>query len=182
MRLVQERRSVLEALAVPARPAAWRLAVALAVAAGVVVADQATKSWALHHAQPARHVLWTLWLDLTFNSGAAFGLGRGATPLVEGGVFAVLAALVFFGRRNWPVQGWSAPVGLGLVLGGAIGNLVDRFFRHVPDHPGAVIDFIAAARVGHRDWWPVFNLADAAITVGVAVLVLSLARGRRGDG
>ena len=64
-------------------------------------------------------------------------------------------------------------VGLGLLLGGAAGNLTDRVFRH---NHGAVIDFIDAARFGSRDWWPVFNVADAAIVVGVVILVLSYRR------
>ena len=64
-------------------------------------------------------------------------------------------------------------VGLGLLLGGAAGNLADRVFRH---NHGAVIDFIDAARVGTRDWWPVFNVADAAIVVGVVILLLCYRR------
>ena len=149
------------------------------LAAAVTAADQASKTWALHHANSPRHVIWTLWFDLTFNSGAAFGLGRGVTPLVEIGVFAVVAVLVLFGRRAARGASWPVTVALGLILGGAAGNLGDRFFRHIPGHSGAVIDFIAAARVGQHDWWPVFNVADSAIVVGVVMIVTFYALDRR---
>jgi signal peptidase II len=149
------------------------------IAAAVTVADQFSKTWALHQAYPARHVVWTLWFDLTFNTGAAFGLGHGVTPVVEAGVFVVVAGLVLLGRRAALGASWAVAIGLGLILGGAAGNLADRFFRHIPGHPGAVIDFIAAARVGQHDWWPVFNVADSSIVVGVAVIVVFYALGKR---
>lgn len=149
------------------------------IAGAVTAADQVSKTWALHHANSPRHVVWTLWFDLTFNRGAAFGLGRGVTPLVEIGVFAVVAGLVLFGRRAARGTGWPVTIALGLILGGAAGNLGDRFFRHIPTHPGAVIDFIAAARVGQHDWWPVFNVADSSIVVGVVMIVAFYALDRR---
>ena len=167
---MQERRTVLAAVTVFRSLAARRLAVP-AVAAAVVAGDQASKTWALHHATPARHVIWTLWFDLTFNRGAAFGLGRGVTPLVEAGVFLVVAGLVVLGRRATWGSSWAVSLALGLILGGAAGNLGDRFFRHIPGHSGAVVDFIAAVRVGQHDWWPVFNVADSAIVVGVVLTV-----------
>lgn len=178
MRVVQERRPVRPPVTGPvARGASSRrLLVVVALAALVVVADQASKSWALHHTLGGRHVLWTLWFDLTFNSGAAFGIGNGITPLVEAAVLVVIAAFFLFGRRAARSASWPTLISLGLVTGGAAGNLADRFFRHIPGHPGAVIDFIAAARVGQHDWWPVFNLADSCIVVGVIVLVLSMRR------
>ena len=178
---MQERRAVRQAVAVPSSRTARRLAVPV-VAAAVTVGDQASKTWALHHANPARHVIWTLWFDLTFNSGAAFGLGRGVTPLVEAGVFVVVAGLVVMGRRAAWGDSWPVAFALGLVLGGAAGNLGDRFFRHVPGHPGAVVDFIAAARVGQHDWWPVFNVADSSIVIGVVVIAVFYAIRRRVDG
>lgn len=170
MRVVQERRPVLPAVAVLSSAAARRLAVP-AVAIAIAAGDQTSKTWALHHANPARHVVWTLWFDLTFNSGAAFGLGKGVTPLVEAGVFVVVAALVVLGRRAAWGSSWAVSLGLGLILGGAAGNLGDRFFRHIPGRSGSVIDFIAAVRVGQHDWWPVFNVADSGIVVGVVIIV-----------
>ncbi len=136
----------------------------LAVAAVVVALDQATKTWALHHAVRPRHVVWTLRLALTFNSGAAFGLGRGSTTLLVGGAVVLVVVLLGLGRRaSRTANAWSVAA-MGLLLGGAVGNLVDRLVRQ---HHGAVIDFIDLR------WWPVFNVADASITIGALLLVLS---------
>ncbi len=130
------------------------------VAAAVVAADQATKTWALHHlAAGPRHIVWTLQLDLTYNTGIAFSQVTGATALVTVVALVVLAGLVVVARRT---QGTYTAVVLGLVIGGALGNLADRLVRH---HHGAVIDFIDLR------WWPVFNVADAAISVGIVLAV-----------
>lgn len=143
-----------------------------AVAIVVVVADQASKTWALHRVPPppGRHVVGPLWLVLTFNSGAAFSVGRGVTPVVEAVVVILVAGLVVFSSRAGRSASTAVAVGLGLLVGGAAGNLTDRLVRH---NHGAVIDFVDAVRVGGHDWWPVFNLADAAIVVGVVILALS---------
>ena len=136
---------------------------AAALAAAVVVIDQVSKSWALSAlADKSIDLFWTLRLRLTFNSGAAFSLGTGfpwvfvALGLV---MLSVMAVMLF--RTELPK--WAA-ASLGLVAGGAIGNLVDRVFR---DHDGAVVDFI------DLQWWPVFNVADASIFVGVLLLILT---------
>lgn len=150
-------------------------ALPVAVAAVVIVADQVTKTWALHHTATPRHLVGPLTLQLTFNSGAAFGLGSGVTPVVETLVVILVVGLVVFGRRARQGLTVAGAAGLGLLLGGALGNLADRVFRH---HHGAVIDFIAALRIGDRDWWPLFNVADMAIVVGAVVLALSYARRR----
>jgi signal peptidase II len=131
------------------------------VAAVVVAADQLSKTWALHHADGQR-LFWTLHLTLTFNTGIAFSEATGSTAVVTVIAVVVLVALLLFARRS---TGTYTAVVLGLVIGGALGNLVDRLIRH---HGGAVIDFIDLR------WWPVFNLSDASITVGV---LLAVARG-----
>lgn len=137
------------------------------VAAAVVAADQATKTWALHHlAAGPRHVVGPLNLVLTYNSGAAFSLGKGVTPVVVAAVVVLVVWLVAFTRRASRTATVPVSVALGLVLGGALGNLADRAFRSIPGHPAAVVDFIQAA-----SWWPVFNVADACVVVGVVVLV-----------
>jgi signal peptidase II len=145
-----------------------------AVAALVVAADQLSKNWALghlHYGEP-RHVVGPTYLDLTFNSGAAFGLGTGVTPIIEALAVVLVAWLLFathqVGRNVRPLTA----VGVGLLLGGALGNLTDRVLRH---HHGAVVDFIQAV-----SWWPVFNVADASITVGVIVLAVSFLASSRG--
>ena len=139
------------------------------VAAVVIAVDQITKAWALHHTDPARHVIGPINLVLTFNSGAAFGLGGGLTPIVETVAVGLVIWLAAVSRRATRSGSLAVAVGLGLLLGGALGNLADRVFRH---HHSAVIDFIQAV-----SWWPVFNVADASIVVGVFVLVLAYTTG-----
>lgn len=163
MRNLQERRAVVASVA------ARRLLIP-AVAAVVVAADQATKSWALGSlrlGQP-RHVVGSLNLVLTYNTGAAFGLGNGITPIVEAAVIVLIVWLLAASRKASRVSAWPTAVGLGLLLGGALGNLGDRLFRHPRGFPGGVVDFIQAA-----SWWPVFNVADASIVVGVIIVVIA---------
>jgi signal peptidase II len=139
-----------------------------AVAAAVVAVDQVTKTWALHHASPSRHVIWTLHLSLTLNTGIAFSQATGSTGLVTVVALAVLGALGVVAVRS---RGAYTAVVLGLIMGGAMGNLADRLVRH---QHGAVIDFIDFR------WWPVFNVADAAITIGVLLAIArSLASSRQ---
>jgi len=153
---VQERRSV------PTLKSRWTLI--LVLAAVVVAADQITKTWALHHTVDPIHLVWTLRLALTFNSGTAFGLGRGSTNVIVGGAIILVVLLLGLGRRASHTANLPATVAMGLLLGGAFGNLADRLVRH---HHGAVIDFIDLR------WWPVFNVADACITIGAVLLVLA---------
>jgi signal peptidase II len=149
----------------------------VAIAAAVVAADQATKSWAVHSLAygTVHHVFGPLALELTLNRGAAFGLGTGITPVVEVVAAGLVVALAVFSRKSRN-GGWLLSGGTGLLLGGAVSNLGDRLFRH---HHGAVIDFISIARVGGHDYWPIFNVADAAITLGVVLLVVALTRSPR---
>ena len=137
--------------------------IAAAIAVLVVLLDQITKSWALSVlADDPIELFWTLRLRLAFNTGAAFSLGTGFPWLfVVLGVIvlAVLGVLAFRTRLSR-----GATVALGLVAGGAVGNLADRIFR---GHGGAVVDFI------DLQWWPVFNLADAAICIGVVLILLT---------
>lgn len=150
----------------------WRrrgLAVSLAVAAAVVAVDQLTKSWALERLSGGRTIdlVWTLRFRLAFNRGMAFSRGSGLGPVI--GVVALLVVvglLVSLGRGR--VAGRVGTVAVGAVLGGAIGNVADRFFRSDDGFlQGAVVDFI------DLQWWPVFNVADMGITIGGAVLVVT---------
>lgn len=151
-------------------PGRRRLWVVAAVAAAVIVADQLSKDWALSQLAPGqpRHIVGPANFVLTFNRGAAFSLGSGLAPVVEAvAVLLVLGLVLTSGRLAR--QGLSMPLALsiGLLGGGALSNLGDRFVRH---HHGAVVDFIQVV-----SWWPVFNVADTAITVGAIVLALAVA-------
>lgn len=146
------------------RRSAWLLVAGTVLA--VLVADQSSKSWALGAlADGPIDLIGTLRLRLAFNSGAAFSIGEGFPW-----VFVILAVLVLGGlgyvaRRS--TLGRASAVGLGLVTGGAIGNVIDRIFR---GHDGAVVDFI------DLQWWPVFNLADTSLCVGIGLLLLAWGR------
>jgi signal peptidase II len=156
--------------AAPARRrtgARWAL---IGVVAVVVVAlDQLTKWWALNELDTRTIDLpWTLRLNLTLNRGAAFGLGSKYAPLIA--LAAVCVVVVVLGTTRGLDSRWPR-VGVGLVLGGALGNLADRVFREGSGVlGGAVVDFI------DLQWWPVFNVADAAVCVGAVLLVLTAAR------
>jgi len=106
------------------------------------------------------HVLGSLQLTLAFNSGVAFSLGQGSGLVIVPIALAVVLVVVYVARS---MSGKLAATAVGLVVGGAIGNLVDRLVR---GHDGAVVDFI------DLQWWPVFNVADAAIVVGGLLLAL----------
>jgi signal peptidase II len=141
------------------------LAVTAATAAPIVVLDQLTKWWALETLSDGpRHLFWTLDLRLTFNSGASFSSFPGLTPyLTAAGVVLVGVLVLMSGSATRT----NAAVCLGVMLGGALGNLTDRLFR---DHGGAVIDFIDFG------WWPIFNVADSALVCGAILLVIVSAR------
>ncbi len=149
-------------------PGIRRLAVAGLVAAGVVAVDQLTKWWAVSRlpAGPV-HIVGTLDLELSLNTGSAFSLFQGHALVVGAFVVVLVAVLSVLVWRS-PTSGRAAV--LGLILGGALGNLSDRLFRG--DH-GAVVDFVAL------HFWPTFNVADACITVGCVLLVVSLLRAPR---
>lgn len=137
----------------------------LAVASGVVALDQITKHWAVSSLNDGRviDVLGSLRFNLSFNRGMAFSQGTGIGPII--GVLGMLVVVyLLIGMRRASVSG---AVFVGLVAGGAAGNIVDRLFRGEAWLHGAVVDFI------DLQWWPVFNIADAAICIGGALLVFT---------
>jgi len=148
----------------------------LSVALVIVVLDQLSKHWAVNRLSGDRNIdlFWRLRFHLTFNSGMAFSKGRGLGPII--GVVAlivVVGLLVSLRRDNSPLS----TVAVGLVMGGAIGNVADRLFRGDGWFRGSVVDFI------DPQWFPIFNVADIAVNVGGALLVLgSLFAGRRMSG
>ncbi len=153
------------------RPA---LTVAGALAAVVVAADQLAKHWAVSSLGAApRHVWWTLRWNLSFNRGMAFSTGQGAGVLIGVVALGVVAAIVVSMLRA-PSVPRPVSVAAGLVAGGALGNVIDRLFRGAGWLRGSVVDFI------DLQWFPIFNLADAAINVGAATyLVWAVVSDRR---
>jgi signal peptidase II len=143
-----------------------RPALLYAVAAGVLIADRLTKLWvehALAGRPPVRVIPGVLSLTYTTNSGGAFGLGRSAPWLFAGATIVVGTVIVLFSFR--PMRPTIA-VGLGLILGGALGNLADRALNG-PGFGGPVTDFI------DFQVWPIFNLADSAIVIGALLLAFA---------
>jgi signal peptidase II len=145
-----------------------RVRLAAIVAAAVLVADQATKA-IVQAVMP--HESFGPFFALTYvrNTGAAFGLLATYRPEIRLPLFFVVTvvavgALVSFLRRTSPDHRWLVGA-LGGILGGALGNLICRVFRH-----GQVIDFLDVHWGEHH--WPAFNVADSAITVGVAIVLL----------
>ncbi len=134
----------------------------MTVAGAVILVDQVTKSWAQGALRSGPiTIIGPLRLDLIYNSGFAFSLGAGH-PLAVGIVSIVIAVgLGIFALR---ARALLTQVAASLVVGGALSNLCDRVFR---DNHGAVIDFISLP------FWPVFNLADASITVGALLLAVA---------
>jgi signal peptidase II len=149
-----------------AGPSQWLALVAIALAA--VAADQLTKHIVVGtlRLDEGVHVVGPFWIRHVQNSGIAFGLFSQSTAIVIVlTTIAIAWMLVFFARSGsrHPVL----PVGLGLVIGGSLSNLVDRV------RLGYVTDFIDLR------WWPAFNLADSFIVIGVLVLLGALAYSER---
>ena len=139
--------------------------VTAATALLMVVVDQITKHWALNHLADGHvdDVVGSLRLNLAFNTGMAFAKGRGIGPFIAvAGLLVVTFLLVGLRRENR-----SGAIFVGMVAGGAAGNIVDRLFRGDAWLHGAVIDFI------DLQWWPIFNVADAGIVVGAGALVVA---------
>ena len=116
-------------------------------------------------------MFWTLQFNLAFNSGMAFSRGEGFGPVIAVVATGVIVWLLISLRTE---SSRLSTVGMGLVIGGAAGNLIDRLFRGEAWLRGAVVDFI------DFQWFPIFNIADIAINVGAAALILNaVLTGRR---
>lgn len=153
-----------------------RIGVLSIVAACVLAADVVSKVIVVatlsDHA-PIRLLGGFLTLNETRNSGAAFGLGEGLTVLLAAVATGVIVAILRTARRLYSTQ-WA--VVLGLLLGGATGNLVDRITRSPGVLRGHVVDWI---QLPH---WPIFNIADSSIVCGAILAVLLAMRGMQIDG
>jgi signal peptidase II len=147
-------------------------AILFSAAAAVFAADRATKAWAegaLAGRRPLSVIPGVLDLRYTTNSGGAFSLGQSAPWLFAGATIIVSGLIVATAFRHTSALTASS---LGMILGGAIGNLADRALRG-PRLSGRVVDFI------DLQVWPVFNLADTAIVTGAILLAWSSVRGER---
>ncbi|MBV8602238.1 MAG: signal peptidase II [Candidatus Eremiobacteraeota bacterium] len=129
----------------------------------VLIADQLTKSFVLHTFLPNEskiaipHVLWWTFVQ---NTRGAFGLfGDSAALLIL--MALVVLGIFWFAFRDLARRSFLVRLAFGAIVGGAVGNIVDRVHYHY------VVDFIDLR------WWPVFNVADSCITIGVALLVLA---------
>lgn len=135
--------------------------------AGVCAVDELTKWWARGHLiSHATHVLGPLWWRLRYNPGIAFSFSSAAPAVATSVELVVLAVALWISLVARP--GWPA-VGFGLFTGGGVGNLLDR----LTNGHHAVTDFVSVGA------FPIFNVADAAITVGVVIILLVTARGQR---
>jgi signal peptidase II len=143
----------------------------------VVVLDQLTKWWAVERLSgQSIDVIGSLRFNLVRNEASAFNIGGGSWwgPLVS--VVALIVIVVLVWQARTATNRWAA-VAAGFVAGGALGNLIDRAARSDAGIlRGGVVDFI------DLQWWPVFNVADAAVVVGVVMLVaITLGSGASGE-
>jgi signal peptidase II len=157
-------------------PRRRRIAILLTVAAIVYALDVVTKLLVVAKLTPGQpvHVIGTfLQLDYTRNSGAAFSIGWGYTAIFSLIAIGVVLVIIRLARRLYSAP-WA--FALGLLLGGAIGNLTDRIVRAPGPFRGWVVDFIQFPH------FAIFNLADSAITCGGVLMVLLAFRGLHPDG
>ncbi|MEI7644188.1 MAG: signal peptidase II [Chloroflexales bacterium] len=142
-----------------------RWVVPAAIAALVIAADQASKAWIVQNLGPETMTQFvpiignTARIAYSHNTGVAFSLLEGMPQLLTIAGLVIVAGAIYFYATQLPNRRPAVQVILGLILGGAFGNLIDRA------RLGYVVDFI---QVG---WFPVFNLADSAITVGATMLM-----------
>lgn len=153
-----------------------RIAVLLAVAAFAYLLDLGSKLLVvaqLEHHDPVRVIGEWLQFEVVRNRGAAFGIGEAMTIVFTVIATAVIVAIARIARKLYSLP-WA--IALGLLLGGAFGNLTDRLFRAPGGFEGGVVDFIAPAH------FAVFNLADSAIVCGGFLIVILSFRGLDPDG
>ena len=161
-----------------APPRRRRVVVLACVAAFVLAADIVSKSIIVAHLRPDQpvHVLGDIFeLLLTRNPGAAFSVGTGETAVFTVIAFGVIVYIARTARKLYSV-GWA--IALGLLLGGAMGNLGDRIFRSPGLFRGYVVDWIGVV----PRYYPIFNLADSAIVCGGILTVILALRGYHLDG
>lgn len=152
------------------RPQVARISLVVALVA--VVLDQITKRWAVDTLSDGReiHVFWTLQFNLAFNTGMAFSKGTGLGPVIALLALLVVIVLVVSAAH---IDSRLARIAAGMLIGGALGNLLDRMFRGDRFLHGGVVDFI------DFQWWPIFNVADIGVTIGAVLFAYSSLRSPR---
>ena len=136
----------------------------------VVVLDQLTKHLFWRNGQNYEIIPGFFNITLVKNAGAAFGMFQGARVFFVAASVLAVVLIVYLGLRL-PADQRRRRLLLGLILGGAVGNLIDRVAS------GQVIDFLQIGFAGH--YWPVFNVADMGVTIGAALLILYALRSQR---
>ena len=145
------------------RTVLWTIA---AIGAVIAVIDQITKNWAVDSLpllEPQPFIGEILQLTLLYNSGAAWGMGAEITPVVTCLQLAIVAGVIVFAVKAVRSPWYTAA--LGLIMGGALGNVHDRLLREPGPFRGAVVDFLELPN------WPVFNIADMAVVGGATMIV-----------
>lgn len=160
----------------PRRIALFGVVAAVALALDVVSKVLAVEN--LSDRLPVRLLGGALYIQLARNPGAAFSQGTGFTIVITG-LAVVISLVILITARRLRSRGWA--LALGLVLGGALGNLVDRLLRAPSPGKGHVVDWISVfGPNGER--YPIFNLADSAVCVGAVIIVILALRGVGLDG
>ena len=143
------------------------IALMSALALVVLVLDLVSKNWAedaLMDVESRPLLGDLLQLRLIYNSGAAWGMGEGITPIITCVQILICVAAILFVVRGVRSRVWV--VALGLIIGGALGNIHDRLLREPAPFRGEVVDFL---QLPH---WPIFNIADIGVTTGAILIVL----------
>lgn len=149
----------------------------VAVAAIVIIADVVSKTLVLNKLPgrpPVRLLDGLITLRLTYNAGAAFGVGTSYTAVIA---LIAVGVIIFIIRTATRLRSIAWSVALGLLLGGAIGNLSDRLFRSPGPFRGRVVDWI---NLPHFPW--TFNIADASIVCAAALIAVLAFTGRHIEG
>lgn len=170
------------------RSRARQVALAAGLCVAVLVLDLTSKAWVwehVRHERPVAVIGGLLRFEFAFNTGSAFGLADHVDSARTVFIVITLGVLVYLGRMlaRLPTEATTSFAAVGLFAGGALGNLHDRFVRHLwifdrGDRYG-VVDFIVVSWGEHA--WPAFNLADVALAIGVLLLVLGLRRRLRAE-
>jgi signal peptidase II len=141
-----------------------------AVAGAIIIADQLSKSWVVQTLGPETMTRFipivgdSIRIAYSHNTGIAFSMLQGMPEVLTVVALVIVAGAIYFYATQLPNRRGGVQLIMGLILGGAFGNIIDRV------RLGYVVDFISVG------WFPIFNLADSAISVGAALLMLQFLR------